>query len=335
MPRAGGMMVRRQHGWLAAAAMACVVATANGASAKGTGLIFVSHERSDNIVILDKSDTVVGELKTCSRPRGMRFTPDKAAILVACGNDDTIAIYDVATRTLVKRFRDIPDPETFDLHPNGRDLYISNEDDSEATMLDITSGEVKGHYPTGAEPEGVLVTPDGSRVYVASEAANLVHVIDTAKNAIVKDILVGTRPRRFALRPDGKELWVSAELAGIVDIIDTETLTPVGKIEFQAKGMRREQVTPVDLLMTHDGKTAYVALGRANHVAVVDVASRSVRDIILVGRRPWGLRLSPDEKTLYVANGLSDDLTIIDTASGKVRKTVPVGMVPYGILVDD
>ena len=58
-------------------------------------------------------------------------------------------------------------------------------------------------------------------------------------------------------------------------------------------------------------------------------------DYILVGRRPWGLRLTKDEHKLYVANGLSDDLSIIDTATGRVSKTVPVGMVPYGILVDD
>ena len=36
-------------------------------------------------------------------------------------------------------------------------------------------------------------------------------------------------------------------------------------------------------------------------------------DYILVGRRPWGLRLTKDERKLYVANGLSDDLSIIDT----------------------
>ena len=70
-------------------------------------------------------------------------------------------------------------------------------------------------------------------------------------------------------------------------------------------------------------------------VAVVDVASRKVRDYILVGKRPWGLALSRDEKTLYVANGLSDDLTIINAVSLKVVKSVPVGMVPYGILIDD
>jgi YVTN family beta-propeller protein len=89
------------------------------------------------------------------------------------------------------------------------------------------------------------------------------------------------------------------------------------------------------LLITRDGSRAYVALGRANHVAVVDVAAREVLDYILVGKRAWGLALTHDEKRLWVANGLSDDISIIDTESRKVIKSVPVGLVPYGILIDD
>ena len=210
----------------------------------GSGLVFVSNERSSQLTVLDQSDTVIKQIKTCARPRGMRFTPDHSKIVVACGSDNTIALYDVATQKLVKRFRDIPDPETFDLHPNGKDLYVSNEDDSEATLLDLETGQVKGHFPTGPEPEGVLVTPDGKTVFVASEAANLVHVIDVETQKVIKDIITATRPRRFALTPDGKELWVSCEMSGLVEIIDTATLTETGRVDFQPKGMRKEEVTP-------------------------------------------------------------------------------------------
>ena len=92
---------------------------------------------------------------------------------------------------------------------------------------------------------------------------------------------------------------------------------------------------PVDLLITDDGSRAYVALGRANHVAVVDVKKREVIEYILVGKRAWGLALTADEKKLYVANGLSDDVTIIDTETLKPIASVPVGRVPYDILIDD
>ena len=99
--------------------------------------------------------------------------------------------------------------------------------------------------------------------------------------------------------------------------------------------MRKTDVTPVGLVMTKDGKIAYVTLGHAAHVAVVDVPARKVLGYILVGKRPWGITLSRDEKTLYVANGLGDDVTIIDVATRKAKVSMPVGRVPYGIVVDE
>jgi PQQ-dependent catabolism-associated beta-propeller protein len=315
--------------------VAAIVASASPALAAGTGRIIVSNEKSNTLTILDKSGTVVDSVETCARPRGMHFSADRSKFFVGCADDSQIAIYDTATLQLTGRIRDVEEPETFDLHPDGRRLFVSNEEDAEMSVVDVETGEYLAGYETGEEPEGVHVTPDGKLVFVASEAANLVHVVDVDKSEVVKDILVDTRPRRFAQSPDGKELWVSTELAGMVDIIDVASLSVTGTMAFLPTGFRKEEVTPVDLLISRDGQRGYVALGRANHVAVVDVPKRQVLDYILVGKRPWGLALSADEKTLYVANGLSDDLTIIDTATLKPVKSVPVGMVPYGILIDD
>jgi len=79
----------------------------------------------------------------------------------------------------------------------------------------------------------------------------------------------------------------------------------------------------------------YVGLGRANHVAFVDVATRKTRQLVLVGKRAWGVALNRDGSRLFVVNGLSDDMTVIDTATAKALKTVPVGRVPYGVVIDD
>jgi YVTN family beta-propeller protein len=105
-------------------------------------------------------------------------------------------------------------------------------------------------------------------------------------------------------------------------------------LAFKVTGMRASDITPVGMVMTSDGKTAWVALGRANHVAEVDVATRTVRGLALVGKRAWGLALNKDGSRLYVANGQSDDMTIIDTANRKALKTVPVGREPHSILVN-
>ncbi len=321
--------------WIAVLAAAGLTMANAPVAARGTGLIFVSNEKSSTITMLDAANKIIDTIAACARPRGMHFNIERTAFFVGCADDNTIAAYDIKTLKLIKRIRNIPHPETFDLTPDGKYLYTSDEDDSEASVVDVASGKIVKSYDTGAEPEGVRVSKDGSLVFVTSEAANLVHVIDTVKGEVIKDISVGARPRRFAMTPDGRELWVSCEVAGIVDIIDTQTLKPIAHISFLPKGMRREEVTPVDLVITADGSKAYVTLGRANHVAVVDVKSRAVLDYILVGRRPWGLQLTHDEKKLYVANGLSDDITVIDTSNDQPIVSIPVGRIPYGILIDD
>ena len=135
------------------------------------------------------------------------------------------------------------------------------------------------------------------------------------------------------MTPDGKQLWVTNELDASVSIIDTQDHTVAGTLRFELKGARASDITPVGITMSRDGKRAFVALGRANHVALVDVATRKVSDMVLVGKRPWSVALDAAEKTLYVVNGLSDDLTIVDVASAKALKTVKVGRVPYTVVL--
>jgi YVTN family beta-propeller protein len=100
-------------------------------------------------------------------------------------------------------------------------------------------------------------------------------------------------------------------------------------------GIAKEQVTPVDVVITQDGTKAYVALGRANHVAVVDVKTRTVLAYVMTGLRPWGLALNGDETRLYAANGWTNTISVIDTATNHSLVEVPVGEAPYAILVDD
>ena len=162
----------------------------------------------------------------------------------------------------------------------------------------------------------------------------MVHVVDAASARVVKNVFVGTRPRRFIVTPDGAELWVSDELSSEVHVIDAHTYEVKEILSFLPPGFRPVDVTPVGMTLTADGSTALISLGRANHVAVVDVASRDVQAYVLVGSRAWDVALSPDETLAYVANGLSDDITIIDMKSLRPLRSIPVGRTPHSVRVD-
>ena len=302
--------------------------------AKDTGKVFVSSEKDNGMAVIDAATAeLVASPALCKRPRHMQLSPDRTQLYVACSDEHRVALWDIAANKVVAKLDVGEDPEMFDLSPDGRMLYVSNEEDSALTAFDLSTRKKAFEVKVGGEPEGVKVSADGRLVYVTSEVASTVHVIDVATRKIVKDIPVGKRPRRFLLI--GGELWVSSELDGSVSIIRTADHTVQATVPFKPQGMRAEDVTPVGMALSPDGKTAYVGLGRANHVAVVDVASRQVKGYVLVGKRAWGLAVSRDGKRLYVANGLSDDLSIVDTQSLKATRTLKVGRVPHTVVVDD
>jgi PQQ-dependent catabolism-associated beta-propeller protein len=179
------------------------------------------------------------------------------------------------------------------------------------------------------------ISPDGKILVNTSETTNMAHFIDTATRKIVKSVLVDPRPRFAAFKQDGSELWVSSEVGGTVSIIDPAKYEVKQKIEFKISGMRPEPIQPVGINITRDGKTGFVALGPANHVAVVDGTTHQVTKYLLVGQRVWHMALTPDERYLMTTNGTSNDLSIIDVATLKVVNTIQVGQQPWGIAISE
>ena len=105
------------------------------------------------------------------------------------------------------------------------------------------------------------------------------------------------------------------------------------KITFEIQGLRSEQIQPVGIRITADGKKAYVALGPANRVAVVNTETYEVEKYVLVGQRVWQLAFMPDGKQIISTNGLSNDITFIDTETDEPIKSVTVGQLPWGVAV--
>ena len=99
---------------------------------------------------------------------------------------------------------------------------------------------------------------------------------------------------------------------------------------FEVPGVARDSIQPVGIRITRDGATAFVALGPANRVAVVDTRTLKVQSYILVGQRVWHLALTPEEDLLFTTNGVSNDVTVIDAKTYKAIKSIKVGRYPWG-----
>src|SRR5256885_8162875 len=272
--------------------MAFLLATATPASAF---IAYVSNEKSNTVTVIDTDSwTVTKTIKVGQRPRGIEFTRNGKFVLVAVGDDDKIEVIDTATQQVVDSLPSGPDPELFTQDAAGKLLYVANENDNTVSIIDLENRVRVGDIQVGVEPEGMAISPDGKILINTSETTNMAHFIDTATSEIVANVLVDSRPRFAEFKRDGSELWVSSEIGGSVSVIDPVKRVITDKISFNIPGLRPEAIQPVGISITKDGKTAFIALGPANRVAVVDAVSHKVIKYLLVGQRVWHNAFIPD-----------------------------------------
>nr|WP_244215603.1 YncE family protein [Kitasatospora purpeofusca] len=177
----------------------------------------------------------------------------------------------------------------------------------------------------GASSPTLLVTDFG---------ADTVTFVDPARPGRAADlgsVRVGTAPYGLAVAPDGTA-WVAT--AEGVAAVDTRTRTrvalvphttrtgPVTTGEYRGGGM--------GIALSPDGARAYVGVnvpGGNGTLEVVDTATRTVVQVVPVGRRPFDVDVSADGRQVYVTDHDSFDVTTVDTATWATRRTE---VAPYG-----
>jgi PQQ-dependent catabolism-associated beta-propeller protein len=281
---------------------------------------YVTNERDNTMSVIDLDQMkTVQTVPVGQRPRGITMTADGSLILVCASDDDTIQI--IGPRrcgsSAIFRLGRIPTSP----HVSGNPLYVSNEDDNMVTVIDLPTRKMIAEIPTGVEPEGMAVSPDGQTIVNTSETTNTAHFLDYQTRKMVAGVLVDARPRAAMFKHDGSEVWVSSELGGAVSVIDPVQHAVTHRITFDVQGLRGEAIQPVGIQFTRDDSTAFVAMGPANRVAVIDAKTYKVQKYLLVGQRVWQMAFTPDQKYLLTTNGLSNDISVIGVASIEIVKS--------------
>jgi YVTN family beta-propeller protein len=184
-----------------------------------------------------------------------------------------------------------------------------------------------------------------AKVYVANEDADTVSVLDAASFKLVATVRVGKLPHNVQVSPDGRLAWVTnngdpgidgpagahdaaaagaghdlPSATGQVWAIETASDKVVAKVPV---GLH-----PAHVVLSVDGRHAYVTNGGDDTVSVVDTSTRKPVGTIPVGKYPHGIRFSPDGKEAHVANLKDGTVSVIDTASRTEAARIRAGKGP-------
>lgn len=168
-------------------------------------------------------------------------------------------------------------------------------------------------------PVDVALSPDEKWLVTANSTSASLSLV-AIDRGLVGEQACGAGPSGVAFTRDGSLLLAACREAGTLEAFrfNAGTLAPLGTL--------RLGFEPRDVVITADGRTAYVSLESAAQVVEVDVERLAERRRIQVGRWPRQMALSPDETRLAVATSGDQSISVVDTAEGALLYQEHVGI---------
>jgi YVTN family beta-propeller protein len=115
-------------------------------------------------------------------------------------------------------------PQDVKLAPDGKLLYVADQDRAGLWEIDPASFTVVGFLATGAGAHGLYPSRDARVLYVSNRIAGTISVIDFASRRIVQTWNLGSSsPDMGGVSADGRTLWLSGRYNAEVYVIDTQT----------------------------------------------------------------------------------------------------------------
>jgi YVTN family beta-propeller protein len=238
------------------------------------------------------------DLGTYARPHGIAWMPDGKRVVVTSEQAKALVIVDVPNGKIDRAIETGQPGHLMTLAKDGHRAWTANIASGSVSLVDLDKGTVVKTVVTGRGPEGHDVSPNGRELWAADRTLNRITVLDANTLDSLATIPTGEFPNRVHFTPDGKWVLVSNIRSGTVDVIDAATRRTVDHITFAFDSTKANPTMlgamgrtpqPEGILISPDGKRAWIALSAMNRIAEVDIASRRVLRYITTGQEPDGM----------------------------------------------
>ncbi len=180
----------------------------------------------NKIAVIDtKTFKIVRYVPTGLYPCDLDRTTDGQFAYVPERDQNTVAMIDVRTLRIVKRF-DMgkhTEPHMLRVAPDNKTVWVANGMANSLVVLDAKTLEPVAKIAMGKVPVTLAFTPDGQFAYISHFSDNFISVVDTRSFKEVSRIKIAQGLAVVTFRPDGKFAYVTAMNANAVAVIDTAT----------------------------------------------------------------------------------------------------------------
>jgi YVTN family beta-propeller protein len=281
-------------------------------------------------------------------PVSAQSTPSPA-LLVLCKRDQTLAIVDPATLSVVTTVPAGPDPHEVIASTDGGVAFISNYGGgayNTLSVVDLSAQKVLPRVDLGAlrGPHGLAFA--AGEVYFTAEVNKVIGRYNPATQTI--DWILGTgqnRTHMIAVSDTLDHIFTSNVSSGTISIIEKRTAPSGGSSSSPSGSGRTESDWDETVIETGrgtegfdvspDGKELWSAAAQEGTISVIDLAARKLVQTLQANVRGANrLKFTPDGKLVFVSS-LSGDgaLAIFEASSRREIKRVNLGHGAAGILM--
>jgi DNA-binding beta-propeller fold protein YncE len=169
---------------------------------------------------------------------------------------------------------------------DGVRAFTGNMGSHSVSELDLRAGTFVRSWAVPDVPEAINVTPDGREVWVGSNARHLVSVLDPARGTAATAAEGVDWPYRVLFTPDARTVIVPDMNGDVVRFLDRASRRELGRLAVPGGG-------PQGIILTPDGRYAFLSLSKQGRVAVLDVGARRIVGSVPAGETPDGVAFAP------------------------------------------
>jgi len=286
-------------------------------------LLYVTNSGSDCVTVIDRQqDRVVATIAVDRSPMGIVASPDGDKIYVANSGSNNISVIDTGLSRVINKIANFGySPAELALSEDGLTLYATNPNSDNISVIDTLSNIVSGWIYVGNNPADIVVDQDRRKVYVANKASNSVSIVNVNTSAVEDTATVGFNPTGVAIHQD--KLYVTNTGSNSISVIDIPSYSVTKTISLSQKPMwlvsglsdriyvssadnevsfiypsmdmttRNISVGDLPSQMAVDSlrRKLYVVNTMSEDISVIDLATKRLKTVIQVGRRPHGIAL--------------------------------------------
>jgi YVTN family beta-propeller protein len=238
----------------------------------------------------------LGEFK---RPHGSTFLPGDSLLAVTSETNRAVVLVDFIKGTVSGSIpTNHPASHMLAMTANASRIFTANIADGTVSELDVGARKFLRDITVAPAVEGIAVTPGGEQVWVGSNEQKTVTVLDTRTGKPVGTLTGFGMPYRLAITPNGRTAVIVDPPNAVVRIVDVPTRRDRATVRIDSAGVTSAaefpgSPSPEGVVLSRDGRIAYVALQGSSRLAMIDIETATVVAYVPTGPGPDGIGYSP------------------------------------------